>query len=494
MDLLPQELLDKIAQLLHHDDLDHALVVSRKFQYAVERVSGRFACFTFKHHSYDELQYFIKVFSNHRFRYLRRVEICTKFASMQRRGIFNQERNNSSPGLHWESITCGESRQELDEKDQMFTRQVASCFEAIKRVEDKAAKTKGARDQASKDKAVENLSRQSTGTIQLEVFTPTRHVDESYCDHRRYSSWRVHLLSPDAFPELYSVSGLSICSPQKQGHHHRQLVRSRIDLRVIIDLASRCPNLEYLGCKFGIDEWTNSVDSYLEHYRHDHVRPSRDTRNDFGQAVLDAKLPSALQYVQLHFISDTTGAINEQRWSPPNLVEPPPYDLFSSSLSLLSLNLKNMELRVMADKTLFWPHDIDKGSTWPNLERLNVMIHIRSPSGSWYFEDPAGIQPRDEDLQPEMTCPHPSSNVQTIRNLFRNRYEPISRIIPVEESLGPLLESFAKAAGRMPRLKRAMLWAPLEYHEQCLSDSWGWAKSNQCNWTTNTPCPAKSLA
>ena len=44
----------------------------------------------------------------------------------------------------------------------------------------------------------------------------------------------------------------------------------------------------------------------------------------------------------------------------------------------------------MADKTLFWPHDIDRGSTWPNLERLNVMIHIRSPSGSWYFEDPAG--------------------------------------------------------------------------------------------------------
>lgn len=93
-----------------------------------------------------------------------------------------------------------------------------------------------------------------------------------------------------------------------------------------------------------------------------------------------------------------------------------------------------------------------------------------------------------------MTCPHPGSNVQTIRNPLRNRYETVSRIIPVEESLGPLLESFAKAAGRMPRLKRAMLWAPLEYHEQCPSDSWGRAKSNQRNWTTYTPCPAKSLA
>lgn len=87
--------------------------------------------------------------------------------SMQRRGIFAQERNNPSPGLHRESITRGETRQELDEKDQMFTRQVAACFGAIKGVEDKATENKGARDQALNDKAVKNLSRRSTGTIQL---------------------------------------------------------------------------------------------------------------------------------------------------------------------------------------------------------------------------------------------------------------------------------------------------------------------------------------
>ena len=110
---------------------------------------------------------------------------------MQRRGIFAQERNNPSPGLHRESITRGESRQELDEKDQTFTRQVASCFGAIKRVEDKAAENKAARYQAFKDKAVENLSRRSTGTSQIVVFTPMRHVDPSYCNHRRCSSWNV---------------------------------------------------------------------------------------------------------------------------------------------------------------------------------------------------------------------------------------------------------------------------------------------------------------
>jgi hypothetical protein len=243
-------------------------------------------------------------------------EVCARSSSQR----WSLDRFNE-----WElgPITCRESQQELDEKDQMFTRQIASCFGAIEAVEAKAVK----------DKAVKKPSRQSTGTIRLVVFTRTRHVHQSYCNHRRFSSWRVHILSPDELPELYSVSGLSICNPLEQDYHHRQPAQSRIDLRVIIDLASRCPNLEYLGCEIGIDEWTNSKDLALAHYRHNHVGPLCDTRNDFGQAILNAKLPSALQYVQLYFISNITGAINEQRGSPPNLVEPAPYYFFSSSLS-----------------------------------------------------------------------------------------------------------------------------------------------------------------
>lgn len=392
-------------------------------------------------------------------------EVCARSSSQR----WSLDRFNE-----WElgPITCRESQQELDEKDQMFTRQIASCFGAIEAVEAKAVK----------DKAVKKPSRQSTGTIRLVVFTRTRHVHQSYCNHRRFSSWRVHILSPDELPELYSVSDLSICNPLEQDYHHRQPAQSRIDLRVIIDLASRCPNLEYLGCEIGIDEWTNSKDLALVHYRHNHVGPLCDTRNDFGQAILNAKLPSALQYVQLYLISNITGAINEQRGSPPNLVEPASYDFFSSSLSLLSLNLKNMELRVMADKTLFWPHDNDKGYTWPNLKRLNVMIHICSPSGSWYFQDPPGIEHivADRSGSEETYPPFPNSEerthrIQRIKNsvgLYCDNREHFdrkaltSRIVPVEENLVPLLESIAKAASRMPKLKRAMLWAPLSLDEE----------------------------
>jgi hypothetical protein len=517
MDCLPQELLDKIAQFLDHDDLNHALVVSKKFQYAVERASGRFACFTFKHLSYDERRTFIDVFSSHRFLYLRRVEICTKFAPLQpnvRERSYRQRWNLASDIWEPGSITCRESQQELDEKDEMFTRQIASCFGAIKAVEAKAVK----------DKAVKKPSRQSTGTIQLVVFTPIRHVHQSYCNHRRFSSWRVHLLSPDELPELYSVSGLSICNPLEQDYHHRQPAQSRIDLRVIIDLASRCPNLEYLGCEIGIDEWTSSKDEALAHYRHNHVGPLRDTRHDFGQAILNVKLPSALQCVQLHFISYIPGEINEQRCSPPNLVEPAPYDFFSSSLSLLSPNLKDMELRVMADKTLFWPHDNDKGSTWPNLERLNVMIHIRSPSGSWYFQDPPDIKytaayrygsgvtyppfPGSKNPILPKHCPlyvfTGFTDGEEDIDLWHDpeehfdEYALTSRIVPVEENLVPLLESFAKAASRMSKLKRAMLWAPLTFNDEDEFKVVGYREgadvSDQLRREDFTLCPSEYLA
>jgi hypothetical protein len=71
----------------------------------------------------------------------------------------------------------------------------------------------------------------------------------------------------------------------------------------------------------------------------------------------------------------------------------------------------------MADKTLFWPHDNDKGYTWPNLKRLNVMIHICSPSGSWYFQDPPGIEHivADRSGSEETYPPFPNSEERTHR-------------------------------------------------------------------------------
>lgn len=239
---------------------------------------------------------------------------------------------------------------------------------------------------------------------------------------------------------------------------------------MLVDLAAACPNLEYLGCKLGADQWTNSADPVLEHFKYDHAGNLRDTRHHFADAIRDVKLPVSLQQVQLDFINDIDEAISEQRRPQPDLIYPRTHDHFSTSLRLLSVNLRKMEIRVMADESLFWPHDSSTAPIWPNLESLNVTFHIYSPSGSWYFQGPSGEGKHDKGcyIQEHLAYPplddnnddewHHTCTEHPRRNL------PTFRVVPINEVMEPFLESCARAAANMPRLKEALLWAPLEFH------------------------------
>ncbi|KAF9698641.1 hypothetical protein EKO04_003863 [Ascochyta lentis] len=241
---------------------------------------------------------------------------------------------------------------------------------------------------------------------------------------------------------------------------------------MMLDLAAKCPSLEYLGFKVGADQWTNSLDPVLEHFKHDHEGPLRDTRDHFAEAVREIELPVSLQRVKLDFISNIDDAISEQRKPQPNLVYPRKYDPFSSSLHLLSLHLRKMEIRVMADETSFWPYDSSTTPSWPNLETPKVMFHIGTPSGSWYIQGPSGEGRYDkgERIQEDIAYPpfedsasdeewHYSSLENSCRDL------PAFRVMPVDETITPFLDSFARAAASMPKLKEALLWASLEFHQ-----------------------------
>lgn len=177
----------------------------------------------------------------------------------------------------------------------------------------------------------------------------------------------------------------------------------------------------------------------LEHFKHDHAGNLRDTRNHFADAIRDVKLPISLQQVQLDFINDIDEAISEQRRPQPDLVYPRLHDPFSSSLRSLSADLWKMELRVVADESLFWSHDGSTAPSWPNLENLNVMFHIDSPSGSWYFQGPSGEEKHDkgDTIQEHLAYPpldesesdeewhhasaeHPRRNLPTFRVLHNS--------------------------------------------------------------------------
>lgn len=457
MESLPQELIDGICEHLPHEDLKSTLFVSRTFQQATERASGAFSSFEFSNERPEEYHRFSKIYGGGRFRYLRQVEVYSRFPAVKAR----------CPQPSWRDIkkgrtleprpvlgNCTEALKDLELKDTTFSEHVARVFEAISTVEERS---------------------QHAGRIHLTVFTPTRHIDRCYCDHRLHSSWRVHFLSPEKLPQLDSVHGLSIYNVVD---YDSQLAFSKVDPRMLLDLASRCPNLRYLGCKIGIGEWTVTE----EECTRDYPGCKRDARRSFADALSTTKLPESLRYVQLNCVNDPDDGVNEQSMQLPNLVYPALYDPYSSSLRILSLQLRKMQLRVMADASLFWPHasEAEPSPFWPNLEELVVMFLPSTPTGLWYFKGPSGRR-RDaegyliggEDAYPDLR----DDDDEAVGVCDYRVYEQVNhlttltyRVVPNDEIIGPFLRAFATAAANMPRLRATALWTPLRFSPDGIND------------------------
>lgn len=481
MDQFPQELIDRVTSFLFRVDLKNTLLVSRKFQYAAERASGGFAFFEFKKHTADEIQTFLTRFGGEggrRFRYLRHVHVRTFVPPVI---------DNSGP-LE-ELGPCRESRAELMRKDKMFTEQIKTIWNTFE--------------------LLERTPQWNAGQIQMRIFTPTQWISPGLCGHREFSPWRVHLLAPTELPKLLSICALSICNRAFDDTGSER--NCKLDLRVIIDLASSLPNLAYLGCKLGVDEWTDSRDAVLEHFQLDYFGCRRDTRNDFATALQSTTLPENLSEVQLDFINTLDASLQEQCKNMPNLVGSMGFDPFSSSLRLLSYSLRTLELHVVADKTLFWPGGNASPPTWPNLVLFSVLFHICSPGGDWYFESPLGEidddgdddeddDEDDEEDEEDQIAEEPAyppfedDAVEKEEWCFRGRVdtpepECMFRVVPNNEHLVPFLAAFARAAVEMPKLLQAWLWAPVninieaenrreEYHEDTMNqydEKWaGW--------------------
>jgi hypothetical protein len=441
MSSLPQEVVDEISSMLGRDDLKNVLFVSRKFQRAAERSSGEFVSFTFRKLDPAECQAFHAKFSGHRFQYLRQIEVFTSF-----------------PPLDDSSATpCRLSAHDLQTRNEIFTKQIRDVWQAVQRVEQAQHHDSGPR-------------------LQIRVFTPFQAIDGDLCDHKRYSSWRVQLMRPHELPTLESVCALSTCNLDDDDLEEYAF-RSKLDLRVIIDLAARCPNLQYLGCKLGADEWTDHADPFMEHFIYDYPGCRRDSRNDLANAIADVKLPPTLQFVQLDFINELRQSIAEQSKPMPDLVHPHSYDPLSTSLRHLSCQLRRMEIHTMADETLFWPRNDSPGPFWPHLEILSVLFHICSPSGSWYFQSPSGLGLNDDGYQLNDDNSYPPLETQEEDTEWC--FESLDgtpnalatfRVAPIDVHMRPLLTAFARATTNMPKLLEAWLWTPLSYHPYDLSE------------------------
>ncbi|KAF2706353.1 hypothetical protein K504DRAFT_459648 [Pleomassaria siparia CBS 279.74] len=443
MDRLSQELVDHISGYLSRGDLKNTLLLSRKFQYAAERYSEAFSNFDLTWE--ENATKFLSIYSNYRFRYLRTVSFETTVPAI------NTEEDAEED--------CRDTPNELEVMDEMFTRQLHYLFFILHTLENRVSKVFG------------------PGRIHLTIFTPTRDLFVDECYHRMFTSWRVHLLSPWTLPSLTSIRSLNFDASNARYSYDQygpNVSLRKIDQRILLDLATKCPNLETLQCRMGGDEWFSGFSSpAMSNSCQDWAGPRRDSRQDFCKAL--HTMPS-LRHVQLDFLwpIDTVDNI-DQRLALPDLVAPAIYDTFSTSLRLLSQNLRTMSLRVCADETLFWPNDDNSNAPfWPNMESLNIMFHMSKPSGAWYFRGLPGVGSNDgfhvtdHHYPPYAPTDQDYADDYDDANVYMDWDDTAAsfswcqfRVEPNEDMLVPFLTAFAKAAARMPSLKEFALWSPL---------------------------------
>ncbi|KAL9110349.1 MAG: hypothetical protein Q9227_005080 [Pyrenula ochraceoflavens] len=352
---------------------------------------------------------------------------------------------------------CRESPDELREKDELFTQDINFVFATLKTIEE----------------------RVSSGKLQLTIYNAVREVHA--CPHRKNPGWRLHLLSPDTLPELTSVQTLCLQDEMVANHLTENSSSLKIDLRLLTDLTVKLPRLAFLRCRLGVgDGWTTYIaDEGARHFSRDWAGLCRDNRHQFAQSIETAALPPTLRHAQLDFLYPLSRAERiDQTQEVPDVVAPASFDPFSSSLRLLSQQLRKLELKVVADATLFWP--ADGTVSWPYLESICIVFHLSSPSGRWYFVGPQGEGRDSKGFEITRSSYPPLED--TSDDEFWDEYiednglRPTEveckqfRVVPNDEVLVPFLTAFAKAASSMPVLKEAYLWAPLVWRASSIDE------------------------
>ncbi|KAI1639122.1 hypothetical protein F4809DRAFT_596709 [Biscogniauxia mediterranea] len=270
--------------------------------------------------------------------------------------------------------------------------------------------------------------------------------------YRRHQRSRIRLLmKPEDLPLLPSVSRL-VLSPTVH----------LLQPRMLIDIASRLPELTAIDLTFDAREFI-----YL------------------GLPVSDRKLladairehSEALKQVrEVRLIMDADGGPINQ------LINLPPcfctlgYDPLGSALRRWSRGLEFLNLQGSFDRTLFWP-DIREAEWYryhlelkhSKLKYLYVKLERYTPSGWWYFMPTSSsdygypVEDDDQSLFPPL---HSQSMDEVLLNVdiwwgtdpkYIPRDHRYLRTVPHDETIEPLVESWARTLRWMPAIEVAAL-------------------------------------
>ncbi|KAB2570623.1 hypothetical protein DBV05_g10711 [Lasiodiplodia theobromae] len=440
MTSLPQELLERIVSFADRQTNANLLTVSRNFHVAVERVEFP-RSIDVNCHNLDKL---LELYHGHRLALLRKVTFEVSFPELKH-----------SPEA---PLACRETPEDLQAMDKDFTRQIKALFTALDTLQERASSS-------SSESQLRRLSLE----IQM-----ARQTDDGNkpCHHRRFTSWRLHLLDPDTtLPALPSVHSFRF---QAKSHTHYSPFDHQIrpvDLCAILAIIAKLPNLEDLDLPYLYERPPPChYDAICDHYDKPWPGPLRDARHDFARRILSSSpaspfAPSGLRTARLHFFEvQQHGPSFDQRCRRggklllPDLVHPLPSDPLSAALRRFSQGLVELDLRATADETLFWPastslaegeaaEEEGEGGVggeggaggaggeggggasgegaempyWPRLKSMRVELNIARPDGSYWF---TGRQSDDSSSSNERGYPVDSSSSSSSSS-FSQHYPPI---------------------------------------------------------------------
>lgn len=100
-----------------------------------------------------------------------------------------EEGDNGGRDVNRKMHTCRGMREELEEMDAEFNRQIGVLFQTLKEVEEMTGKVYG------------------LGKIELTLYMPVRVVNlENFCLHRTFASWSIHPLRHPPVLHRYRLS------------------------------------------------------------------------------------------------------------------------------------------------------------------------------------------------------------------------------------------------------------------------------------------------
>ncbi|KAK1716180.1 uncharacterized protein BDZ83DRAFT_42998 [Colletotrichum acutatum] len=408
MEILPQEVVDQIASNLHRPDLKNLLLLSPKLRTAAEKYSDGFTDYTLR---VRDLCEFEEKFRGARFCWLRKLEY--KLVLLPQR-LPNRIRSTT------------DNAAEAKRNAEYLSSQIHQLFDCLKNLEEHDG---------------------PQGTIDLAITSPETRETEI----RIPEAWFIRLLDPDRLPTLTSIGSLHLGpSPtQRQSNYF-----SRFDLRATLDLSLKLPGIESVNAEL-FDE--HNCDAEIDRVR-------VHGREDFARAATNMSLQT--RKAELRFQSRKAHQHLDHDAAMPKLILSGSSDSFSSSLRILCQNLTQLRLSAIIDHSFFWSED-DSGLVWPNLESLEVKFHPVTPSGSWYFMGPRG-EGKDVQGYPVEGVGYASQGHSANSDTIILGHAPCRpsgwRLKPNPDTLYPLLTAFAKAAAKMPRLREAMIWAPIWWY------------------------------